>query len=619
MTVPPADAAADAAAPPDQWALAHDVFLAGAGLPQAWAGHKRFVVIDTQFGLGHNFLALWDAWRREPRDCGQLHVVAVEAQPPPREALALAHCSEPSPSMRALVAELLAQWPPLTPNLHPLSFDQGQLRLTLALGDPVALLRSLRLSADAVFIAASPIGSSDPRLLKALGRLAAPGAIAVAPGRSAELQQGLRQAGFEPQEASAAARATVALWQARSSARRLPSSEVATRSAVVVGAGLAGAAVAQALAGLGLEVSVLESQAGPALASSGNPAGLFHGTVNADDGIYSRLFRAAALVAGAEYRRALSTGRVAGQQEGLLRLADNELPLPLLREKLRKLSLPADYVRLIDAEEASAVAGLPLSKPCWYFPGGGWVSPPDWVQHVLATPGVRLRSHCKVHALQRMGSQWSLRGAEGQELARTALLVLANAADAERLLAPLGHTAWPLKASRGQVSYWVGDGAGSALKLPLAGDGYAIALTNGLLCGATQQPGDAEPGLRLSDHLENIERLQRLCGLQPPADEARWQGRVGWRIQTADRLPIAGAVPAALLKPGIRMDQARLLPREPGLFVLSALGSRGLTLAPLLARLVAAQATGTPWPVEQDLADAVDPARWMVRAARRAS
>jgi len=38
----------------------------------------------------------------------------------------------------------------------------------------------------------------------------------------------------------------------------------------------------------------------------------------------------------------------------------------------------------------------------------------------------------------------------------------------------------------------------------------------------------------------------------------------------------------------------------------------------LLGRLVAAQATGSPWPLEQDLADAVDPARWRVQAARRA-
>jgi len=51
---------------------------------------------------------------------------------------------------------------------------------------------------------------------------------------------------------------------------------------------------------------------------------------------------------------------------------------------------------------------------------------------------------------------------------------------------------------------------------------------------------------------------------------------------------------------------------------LTALGARGLTLAPLLGRLVAAQALGAPWPLEQDLADAVDPGRWTVRAARAA-
>ena len=84
-------------------------------------------------------------------------------------------------------------------------------------------------------------------------------------------------------------------------------------------------------------------------------------------------------------------------------------------------------------------------------------------------------------------------------------------------------------------------------------------------------------------------------------------------------MPIAGALPLARLPPGQRMDQARLLPRQEGLFVLTALGARGLTLAPLLGRLVAAQALGLPWPLEQDLADAVDPARWLVREARAAS
>jgi tRNA 5-methylaminomethyl-2-thiouridine biosynthesis bifunctional protein len=123
--------------------------------------------------------------------------------------------------------------------------------------------------------------------------------------------------------------------------------------------------------------------------------------------------------------------------------------------------------------------------------------------------------------------------------------------------------------------------------------------------------------LRHADHLHNVARLQRLTGLAPPENITSWQGRVGWRLQSDDRLPIAGPVPALAMPRGQRLDQARLLPRERGLFVLTALGSRGLSLAPLLGRLVAAQAMGTPWPLEQDLVDAVDPGRWAVRAARR--
>jgi tRNA 5-methylaminomethyl-2-thiouridine biosynthesis bifunctional protein len=53
------------------------------------------------------------------------------------------------------------------------------------------------------------------------------------------------------------------------------------------------------------------------------------------------------------------------------------------------------------------------------------------------------------------------------------------------------------------------------------------------------------------------------------------------------------------------------------LFVYTALGGRGITLAPLLGRLLAAQIAGSPWPLERDLVDAVDPARFLVRSARR--
>jgi tRNA 5-methylaminomethyl-2-thiouridine biosynthesis bifunctional protein len=220
-------------------------------------------------------------------------------------------------------------------------------------------------------------------------------------------------------------------------------------------------------------------------------------------------------------------------------------------------------------------------------------------------------------------------GASGQVLAQADVLVLAGAAATQHWLQHLGHAPWPLSHSTGQVTYWAAapGGAATRLRVVVAGDGYALqmplAAGTGLLCGATRHaaaPNDttlSTSPVTDADHQHNLQRLLRSTGLAPPSPAAELQGRTGWRLHSDDRLPVAGPVPLPQLPTGLRQDQARLWPRESGLFVLTALGARGLTLAPLLARLVAAQAVGAPWPVEQDLAAAVDPARWLVRAARR--
>ena len=600
----------------------HEALLRGHGLPARWAGQAQFVVLQVGFGLGHHFLACWHAWRQDPARCERLFVVAVEPQPPGADELARAHAGSPL----ADLAQALAQaWPPLAPGLHRLSFEQGRVELLLAVGDASSTLPKLRLQADA-FCWGDLAPDKQPlqeetRIVKGLAALAAPGATLLCLHASSTLREHLVSAGFvlRPAPAGQAARdITRARWAPRHAPRRPPALAMPERRAVVVGAGLAGAATAQALAQAGWQVTVLERHAAPAQEASGNPAGLFHGTVNADDGPYARLFRAAALHAQAVYRAAIDQG-VPGAVKGLLRLDARAGGLPALHAMAQRCGLPAGYVQVRSAEEASAAAGLALPAPAWFYPGGGWLAPAVWVQHALQTPGITLVTGAEVHAMQREGDTWVLHSAGGDVLARAATVVLANAASAQRLLTALGHAPWPLRHTRGQVTQR--DGA-HALRLPVAGDGYAIPLPGAVLCGATREAG--EPGdttLRLADHQHNLQRLHRLTGLQAPADAAMCWGRTGWRLHSDDRLPIAGAVPLAdmsSVEKTQRLDQARLLPRERGLFVLTALGARGITLAPLLAQLVAAMASGTPWPLSQDLADAVDPGRWVVRKARAA-
>jgi tRNA 5-methylaminomethyl-2-thiouridine biosynthesis bifunctional protein len=152
-------------------------------------------------------------------------------------------------------------------------------------------------------------------------------------------------------------------------------------------------------------------------------------------------------------------------------------------------------------------------------------------------------------------------------------------------------------------------------RCPVASGHYLIGLPGGgLLFGATQQPDDEDADVRHADHAVNLAGAAGLVGGRPLLRHgALPEGRVGWRMVTRDRLPMAGQAPDLQAPLPARRDAPRLVPRRDGLFLLCALGSRGLTSAGLAARLVAAQATGAPWPVEADLADALDPARFALR------
>ena len=599
-------------------ARARQVCLGGNELPVRWSGRDHFTVLETGFGLGDHFIATWDAWRRDAARCDWLHYVAIEPHPPTRDDLARAHAGSPLPALARALAEA---WPPLTPNLHALEFEAGRVRLLLAWGDIAALLRELRCTADAFFInhpaAMNSTAAQSVRLARSLARRAAPGATATSSSASHALAGALSAAGFELSQVPATELAPAfvrARWQPRFVPRgQRPPSPRAPADAVVVGAGLAGACTAHALHALGWQVQVFDQHPQPAQEASGNPAGVFHGTVHPEDGPHARLLRATALQAQRSLHPLLRSGSVAGQAGGVLRVQAGGLGA--MQALVQAQGLPADYVLALDHDDASRRAGLALPGPAWFYPGGGWLAPRSLVGHLLRD--LPFVGDTPVASLRRVGGRWQLLGKGGEVIADAAVVVLANAAQAARLLAPWGVADWPLQRSRGQLSHWQGDAGG--LAMPLAGDGYALplpaAMGGGVLCGATSETGDNEAGERAVDHDFNLQRLARLCGLAPPAG-ALLQGRVAWRVQAADRLPVAGPLPLPVADTS-RGDQARLLPRQEGLFVCTALGGRGITLAPLMGAVVAAQVASTPLPLEQGLLDAIDPGRWQVRATRR--
>lgn len=615
---------------------ARHVFLAGNGLPQRWAGRDDFTILETGFGLGGNFLATWQAWREDPRRPRRLHYIGIEKHPPTTDQLRQLQARGPAndEGWRRQADALIEAWPSLTPNLHALDLEGGQLRLLLAFFDVRAVLPELIARVDAFYLDGFAPSRNpamwEPRVIKALGRLAAPGATAATWSVARPLREALATAGFEVHKApgfEGKREMTVARHAPRTGVRAAPLrlAGARPRRVAIVGAGLAGCAAAEALVALGLECSLIETHPAPAREASGQAAGLYHGVVTPEDGPHARFNRAAALAAARAY-----AGLPGWRTAGLLRQVDDGGSVDAMRARLQRLGLPPDHVQALDADAAGEQAGLRLERPAWWFPQGGAVSAAEVAADGLRAAGDALRwiGDTRVDRLAHASGAWHLLDAAGRVIERADAVVLANAADALRLLGTdAAACAWPLERSRGQTSSIdLGTWQAAGWPLPrcaLAGSGYLLPPRDGrLLFGASSRtvgPDDVDARPQDPEHHHNLQRLGTLLGRPPPAWQSLVQGRVGWRLATDDRLPLVGALPDVQAWPpsGRPADQPRLLPRQPGLYVLTALASRGLSWAPLAARALAAWIAGQPMPLESSLLDAVDAGRHLCRQQRR--
>ncbi len=223
----------------------------------------------------------------------------------------------------------------------------------------------------------------------------------------------------------------------------------------------------------------------------------------------------------------------------------------------------------------------------------------------------------EVKTLTRDGERWIARAADGAEIASAPVCVLANAHDAARL-AMLGGPA--LKRIRGQITRLPAGSCGP-LHAVLAGTGYLVPTPDGVVAGASYDLDDADPAPRATGHAGNLARLAQMLSDPPRLDAQTLGGGVAFRCVAVDRLPLIGALPdvaaARAARAKLSGAQLRDIPRLPGLYGALAYASRGLTWAALGGEIVASLIEGEPLPLEGDLADAIDPARFVLKLVRR--
>lgn len=413
----------------------------------------------------------------------------------------------------------------------------------------------------------------------------------------------------------------------------------------IVGAGIAGAATAFKFAEAGFKVVLLEKEALPAQAGSGNLQGMLYLKLSPSLTYQNELlisgFEATTALLELLTTRGLLQKGIDWDDCGLLQLSKSEKK----KDKQALLSeiYSKDLLYFVDQEKASEIAGARLSSGGLFFPRSGWVSPQSLVQALMTHENITfLGSHpvlrIEAKPLSLEAPLWQVEAASKIINAKVVILAMADRVTELHQCQKI-----PFTVVRGQTTTAVGD---CGLSVVVSGEGYIAPAKcfNGVMkstFGATfhrHQPAGLPTE---SEHLENIEMLEasspevvtRLAlSLGKGADAFKsLEGRVATRASAMGSIPIVGPIAnrALFLEQfeAIRVDAKAIpdanVPWELGLYLTTAHGSRGMVTASIAADILFHYVcgkkviTGLNQPCySQELLSALHPNRFYYRELR---
>ncbi|WP_409158884.1 bifunctional tRNA (5-methylaminomethyl-2-thiouridine)(34)-methyltransferase MnmD/FAD-dependent 5-carboxymethylaminomethyl-2-thiouridine(34) oxidoreductase MnmC [Pectobacterium sp. B2J-2] len=624
------------------------VFLKGNQFPERFVTHPRTacVVAETGFGTGLNFLTLWQAFaafrQQQPQaTLRHLHFISFEKFPLRRHDLAAAHAQWPE--LAAFADELREQWPLPLPGCHRLILAQGSITLDLWFGDVNALLPELddtqNHQVDAWFLDGfAPSKNPDmwtEHLFQAMARLCRKEGTFSTFTAAGFVRRGLQQAGFQVSKIKGFGQKREMLsgilpdalptssstpWFARPAAS-------ATDDIAIIGGGIASVLTALALQRRGANVTLYCEEAQPATGASGNRQGALYPLLNNRHDAVSRFFSLAFDFARRHYTSLAQQGLTFGHQWcGVTQLAWDEKSARKI-EQILQGEWPEELVVSVDAQQLEKQSGLNPGIDGITYPDGGWLCPAELTASALKLAeqnGLLIHMNSAVSALEKTDNGWALTLSSGQRVHHV-VVVLANG---YRITDWSQTHRLPAYAVRGQVSHIPTNPVLGQLKQVLCYDGYLTPVSprHQTHCiGASYVRGETCCDYREAEQQEN---RQRLLNCLPNAewvktiDVSDAQARQGVRCALRDHLPLLGAVPdyeQTLTEYGDRLHpqhRADVVPNAPcwqDLFIIGALGSRGLCSAPLAAEILASQIYGEPQPLDRDTLASLNPNRFWIR------
>ena len=601
--------------------------------------HNRpFTIIETGFGTGLNFLLTLQVYQKVAKtrsDPTHLHFISLEKYP--LSAKQLSRSLSLWPELSEYSQPLLAQYPQDFNSPATFLFFNGQVSLTLYFGDATDSLTTLspqKRIVDAWYLDGfSPHKNPDmwsKNLFKEIERLSQEQATLSTFTIAGQVRRNLIEAGFRVEKYAMQGHKKEALsaifQQSPSLGKGYQIRPKVTKPmhVSIIGGGIASACAAYALTKQGIKVTLYCQDSSLAQGASSNKIGALFPLLHQKRDEISEFYEQAFWRAKALYTQLFDDGfHFAHQWCGLLEISYKEV----LQKRQEQFANIGDWdpslITSVNAEQASEHAGISLPHGGLFMPNAGWIAPAELVKALCEaakkTNRLKIETYKKIKRITQLPDhKWQMHGDD--ETITTDTLIVCMGAQTQQLniLDDL-----PLSSVRGQISNMKANSALSQLSTVICHKGYITPSDKGIQCiGATFDKNTFDIDSRDIDDQYNLSMLDK-CLPELPS----WRledvssNRARLRCMTPDHLPMVGAVPKTnehiSLYQHLRKDKNwkfyEVAPHYKNLYVLTGLGARGLCSAPLLADILAADLTGSPYPVDNKILFNLAPNRFIIR------
>lgn len=585
-------------------------FIQANELPKRWLALEKntcFTIAETGFGVALNFLLTWYYWEQYAPRSARLIYISCEKHPLRKNDLK--RCLTNWPQLATQAQQLLDNYPILTPGYHHLVFEQGRVTLNLMLGDVYECFEQLLICKDPQleysirkrFVDAWYLDGFSSAINSSMWSENLMGVIAQLSRENTTI------ASSEPSQYLADRKKTFIKPETpwHYSATVLPKG----KTAIIVGAGLAGCFTAFFLAQKGWKVTLLEELEAVGYGASANPQAVLFPKLSAYQTPLTELMLTAFVYASQFYKKFLQDKDL-GELKGSLLLAYTD------KEKKAQQSLNdwlisyPELGQLVGAKEGSDLCGLSLNQPGLFIPLSGWINSPQLCEFLINSPQISLMLKQKVEFLEFVKDHWKINNLSAS------VVILANGNKMNDFV-QTKHL--PLQSLRGQMSCIAASEASSQLKIPLCAKGHVLPSKNNRhWLGASFDLGCSNVLIKDEDDQHNLEKIPNQNHHQLWSKQLvdHW---AGIRASTPDYLPLVGSVPKEqeFLEryKGFALDSKRWIPHSgpyyQGLYVCSGFGARGLTTIPLCCEWLASLINEEIGCLPRTLIKAISPARFL--------